>query len=343
MPRFREWVGSATQRRGPPGSARTHRTTTSCVRRKCSSSPSRSRSCPFLSCGDRCTSPSARWWGSCRSSTSRLGRLVGDLRENQAFPTTPPHAAARHHADDDPRTDARRRVPSLGRCGVVGHPGPARRPGLPRGAAGRPLVSRVPRALRAHGRGGRAVPPRRGHPRVVHQHDVGLERDRHRVDRLRAPRVIREPAQPRARRAAIRAGEIGDTSVEYPAELDRRATEGRHADDRRPLRCRHHPVCRRRRLHSPRATLAPAEVVGILDELFSRFDALVERHGLEKIKTIGDCYMAAAGVPDPGPDHARKTALLALDMREEVATFAMPSGVGVELRIGINSGRSSRE
>jgi guanylate cyclase len=84
--------------------------------------------------------------------------------------------------------------------------------------------------------------------------------------------------------------------------------------------------------------LPPAEVVGILDELFSRFDALVERHGLEKIKTIGDCYMAAAGVPDPGPDHARKTALLALDMREEVATFAMPSGVGVELRIGINSG-----
>jgi guanylate cyclase len=84
--------------------------------------------------------------------------------------------------------------------------------------------------------------------------------------------------------------------------------------------------------------LPPAEVVGILDRLFSRFDALVEQHGLEKIKTIGDCYMAAAGVPDPSPDHARKTALLALDMRAEVATFAMPSGVRVDLRIGINSG-----
>jgi guanylate cyclase len=84
--------------------------------------------------------------------------------------------------------------------------------------------------------------------------------------------------------------------------------------------------------------LAPAEVVGVLDQLFSRFDALVERHGLEKIKTIGDCYMAAAGVPDPGPDHARRTALLALDMRDVVATWAVAGLSGLELRIGINSG-----
>jgi len=84
--------------------------------------------------------------------------------------------------------------------------------------------------------------------------------------------------------------------------------------------------------------LAPAEVVGILDHLFSRFDALVERHGLEKIKTIGDCYMAAAGVPDPSPDHARRAALLALDMREAVATSTVDDGFGLELRIGINSG-----
>jgi class 3 adenylate cyclase len=84
--------------------------------------------------------------------------------------------------------------------------------------------------------------------------------------------------------------------------------------------------------------LAPAEVVGILDQLFSHFDTLVERHGLEKIKTIGDCYMAAAGVPDPSPDHARRAALLALDMREAVATSAVGGGSGLELRIGINSG-----
>jgi guanylate cyclase len=84
--------------------------------------------------------------------------------------------------------------------------------------------------------------------------------------------------------------------------------------------------------------LAPAEVVGVLDRLFSHFDTLVERHGLEKIKTIGDCYMAAAGVPDPLPDHARKAALLALDMRDAVATSAIAVQPGLDLRIGINSG-----
>jgi adenylate cyclase len=84
--------------------------------------------------------------------------------------------------------------------------------------------------------------------------------------------------------------------------------------------------------------LAPDEVVGILDELFSHFDMLVERHGLEKIKTIGDAYMAAAGVPDPSRDHARRTALLALDMREAVATSPVADRFGLELRIGINSG-----
>jgi guanylate cyclase len=84
--------------------------------------------------------------------------------------------------------------------------------------------------------------------------------------------------------------------------------------------------------------LSPAEVVGVLDRLFSRFDGLVERHGLEKIKTIGDAYMAAAGVPDPTPDHARRAALLALDMREAVADGTAGDGSGLELRIGINSG-----
>jgi adenylate cyclase len=84
--------------------------------------------------------------------------------------------------------------------------------------------------------------------------------------------------------------------------------------------------------------LQPAEMVGILDQLFSRFDALVERHGLEKIKTIGDCYMAAAGVPNPRPDHARKAALLALEMRDVPATSAVAGQPGLQLRIGINSG-----
>ena len=84
--------------------------------------------------------------------------------------------------------------------------------------------------------------------------------------------------------------------------------------------------------------LAPADVVGVLDGLFSHFDTLVERQGLEKIKTIGDAYMAAAGVPDPLPDHARRAASLALDMRDAVATTGIAGELGLELRIGINSG-----
>jgi adenylate cyclase len=66
--------------------------------------------------------------------------------------------------------------------------------------------------------------------------------------------------------------------------------------------------------------------------------ALVARHGLEKIKTIGDCYTAAAGVPNPHPDHARKAALLAVDMRDVLATSAVAGQPGLELRIGINTG-----
>jgi adenylate cyclase len=84
--------------------------------------------------------------------------------------------------------------------------------------------------------------------------------------------------------------------------------------------------------------LSPAEVVGILDNLFSHFDALAERYGLEKIKTIGDCYMAAGGVPSPRPDHARALALMALEMQAAMHSIDEVGELGLELRIGINSG-----
>jgi adenylate cyclase len=84
--------------------------------------------------------------------------------------------------------------------------------------------------------------------------------------------------------------------------------------------------------------LPPAEVVGILDHLFSHFDVLAERYGLEKIKTIGDCYMAAAGVPTPRADHAEALAQMALDMREAMRSEDEVGHLGLELRIGINSG-----
>ena len=67
------------------------------------------------------------------------------------------------------------------------------------------------------------------------------------------------------------------------------------------------------------ATLTPCELVELLNEVFSVFDLLVEKHGLEKIKTIGDCYMVASGVPSPRPDHAKVLINLALEMRDYVS------------------------
>ncbi len=84
--------------------------------------------------------------------------------------------------------------------------------------------------------------------------------------------------------------------------------------------------------------LQPAEVVGILDDLFTHFDMLAEHYDVEKIKTIGDCYMVAAGVPTPRADHARVMALMALDMRDAMRSEAAMGHLGLEIRIGINSG-----
>jgi adenylate cyclase len=84
--------------------------------------------------------------------------------------------------------------------------------------------------------------------------------------------------------------------------------------------------------------LPPGEVVGMLDDLFSYFDTLVERYRLEKIKTIGDCYMVAAGIPSPRADHARALALVGLDMLDAVRSTDAVGYLGLELRVGINSG-----
>jgi adenylate cyclase len=78
------------------------------------------------------------------------------------------------------------------------------------------------------------------------------------------------------------------------------------------------------------------EVVGMLDRLFTTFDELVDRYEVEKIKTIGDCYMVAAGVPRPRPDHAHALAGLALEMKDRART-CIP-GSDLRLRIGISSG-----
>jgi class 3 adenylate cyclase len=83
---------------------------------------------------------------------------------------------------------------------------------------------------------------------------------------------------------------------------------------------------------------SPAQVVATLNELFSAFDRLAQHHGLEKIKTIGDAYMVAGGLPDPRSDHAEAIAELALAMQAEVTRRADPSGRPLQVRIGIDTG-----
>jgi len=85
------------------------------------------------------------------------------------------------------------------------------------------------------------------------------------------------------------------------------------------------------------AGMTPEELVTLLDDVFSDFDELVQKYGLEKIKTIGDCYMVAAGVPVPRQDHAHALARLALDIRERVASRDY-NGHRLRFRIGIASG-----
>ncbi len=85
------------------------------------------------------------------------------------------------------------------------------------------------------------------------------------------------------------------------------------------------------------AGMSPTELVGLLNELFTTFDGFVTELGLEKIKTVGDEYMVAAGVPRDRPDHAHAIAELALRIRDHVAATPV-RGHRLALRIGINSG-----
>ncbi|MBS0658414.1 MAG: hypothetical protein JSR82_09255 [Verrucomicrobia bacterium] len=82
----------------------------------------------------------------------------------------------------------------------------------------------------------------------------------------------------------------------------------------------------------------PEAVVSMLNDIFTRFDVLTERYGLEKIKTIGDCYMVTAGVPEARTDHAHAIAQMALDLRDEIESFNADHGSQLAVRIGFHSG-----
>jgi adenylate cyclase len=89
---------------------------------------------------------------------------------------------------------------------------------------------------------------------------------------------------------------------------------------------------------SQAARTRPTDLVNLLNQIFSTFDQLVEQHGLEKIKTIGDAYMAVGGLPTPRNDHAEAIADLALNMQQAIQHFHRDDGEPFQLRIGINTG-----
>ncbi|MDJ0516902.1 MAG: adenylate/guanylate cyclase domain-containing protein [Trichodesmium sp. MO_231.B1] len=86
------------------------------------------------------------------------------------------------------------------------------------------------------------------------------------------------------------------------------------------------------------AKISPIELVDLLNQIFSKFDHIAEFYGLEKIKTIGDAYMVAGGLPVPKKNHAKAIANMALDMQQEIVKFTTDIGKQFQIRIGINTG-----
>jgi class 3 adenylate cyclase len=84
--------------------------------------------------------------------------------------------------------------------------------------------------------------------------------------------------------------------------------------------------------------LTPQDMVDLLNEVFSAFDQLAEKYGVEKIRTIGDGYMVAAGAPLPLDDHAQALAAMALEMQAYMKRRETTAAVPLQVRIGLNSG-----
>ena len=86
------------------------------------------------------------------------------------------------------------------------------------------------------------------------------------------------------------------------------------------------------------ARMSPTELVKRLNVIFSHFDQLAEKYGVEKIKTIGDAYMVVGGLPMPRDDHAEAIAQMALGMQAKIAKLSADTGEKLAIRVGINSG-----
>ncbi|NES18598.1 MAG: PAS domain S-box protein [Symploca sp. SIO3E6] len=84
--------------------------------------------------------------------------------------------------------------------------------------------------------------------------------------------------------------------------------------------------------------MPPLELINFLNQIFSAFDKLAEKHGVEKIKTIGDAYMVAGGLPVPQDNHTEAIANMALDMQQAITSIQARQGKSFQIRIGINTG-----
>ena len=86
------------------------------------------------------------------------------------------------------------------------------------------------------------------------------------------------------------------------------------------------------------SNVSPSDLIYILNQIFTGWDTLCEKYHLEKIKTIGDCYMAAGGVPDRTLDHAHNVIEFANEMMQSLNKFNEESNMDLKIRIGINTG-----
>jgi class 3 adenylate cyclase len=86
------------------------------------------------------------------------------------------------------------------------------------------------------------------------------------------------------------------------------------------------------------STMQPDELVAVLNDTFTAFDDLVDEHGLEKVKTIGDAYMVVGGLTDTSPDHTQRVARMAIDLAARVATIPAAARLGIQFRVGLNCG-----
>jgi len=84
--------------------------------------------------------------------------------------------------------------------------------------------------------------------------------------------------------------------------------------------------------------LPPGDLVEVLNQVFSAFDDLTDRYGLEKVKTVGDAYIAVGGLPTPDPNHLESAAKLALALRDEIHRHSVPGLGPLEIRLGLHVG-----